>query len=165
VLKLKLVALQHHALMFAILFAALALDLTSKAWAHAALEPHNRQNFIPHLLNFILVSNTGLAFSMVNENGLLAKIISSAVFLALFYFYCRRYLFKTLPHPALEQLGVSIIIGAAAGNLLERFIYGHVTDFLEFAFITFPIFNLADVMIDIGVGLVFISMYCSKKQK
>lgn len=161
-LKLRLAKL--HGLMASVALAAFLLDQISKNWAHAVLEPHTRQVFIPHLINFILVSNTGLAFSMANENGLLAKIISSVVFVLLLYFYCRRYVFEKLTHPWLEQLGVSIIIGAAAGNLLERFMYGQVTDFLEFAFVTFPVFNCADVLIDVGVGLVFIAMYCFKKQ-
>jgi signal peptidase II len=168
--------------MFAAMFLALAVDLSSKAGAHAYLLPQIRQEFIPHLLNLILVSNTGLAFSMVNDNGVLAKFIAAFVFILLLYFYCRRYIFAIVSDksesdqrntmfltarmpPVLEQLGVSIIIGAAAGNLFERFIYGHVTDFLEFAFITFPVFNLADILIDVGVGLVLISIWQRNKNQ
>jgi signal peptidase II len=59
----------------------------------------------------------------------------------------------------LEQYGLAIVIGAALGNLLDRYLYGRVTDFLEFAFVSFPVFNLADVMIDIGIGLIILSTF------
>lgn len=155
--------LPKHFLMLVVSLLALLVDIFTKYCAHAYLETHVRHVFIPHLLNFILVSNRGLAFSVVHDNGMLAKILSSGVFCLLLYLYCRRYLLDKAEHEYFEQLGMSIIIGAAAGNLLERFIYGRVTDFLEFAFITFPVFNLADVLIDVGIGLIFISVYQSKK--
>ncbi len=155
--------LKHHALMFSIFLCAFTLDLITKSWANASLQPHVRSAFIPQLLNFVLVNNSGLAFSMVNENGFLAKAIATAVFVILLYFYIDRYVLKEGAHPLLEKLGVATILGAAAGNLLERFVSGHVTDFLEFAFVSFPVFNLADVLIDVGVGLVFISIFRTQK--
>jgi signal peptidase II len=154
---------KHQILMFTALLCAFVLDQVSKLWANATLEPHIRHVLLPHLLNLILVKNTGLAFSIVNDNGMLAKLIASAVFIALIIYYSRRYFFKDIQHPLLEQIGVSIIIGAAAGNLIERFMFGHVTDFIEFAFINFPVFNIADILIDVGVGLVFVSIYLSTR--
>jgi signal peptidase II len=154
---------KHQILMFAALLCALILDLASKSWANSTLDPHVRHVFIPQLLNLLLVNNTGLAFSMVHDNGLLAKLISSAVFALLLFYYVRRYFFTKTQYPLLERVGVSIIIGAAAGNLIERFLFGHVTDFIEFAFVSFPVFNIADALIDVGVGLVFISVYLSAR--
>ncbi len=154
---------QRLALMSVSALATLLLDLLSKAWANTALEPSVRQTFVPSLLNFVLVKNTGLAFSMANQSGLLAKLLSGFVFIALLYYYGRRYIFAKESEPFLQQLGLSIIIGAAAGNLFERLLYGHVTDFLEFAFVSFPVFNVADVLIDTGIGLMLISMFRTKK--
>lgn len=57
----------------------------------------------------------------------------------------------------LELIGLSCIIGGSLGNLTDRFTQGHVTDFLEFAFFSFPVFNVADTFINIGLGLVLIS--------
>jgi lipoprotein signal peptidase len=53
-------------------------------------------------------------------------------------------------------IGLSCIIGGSLGNLTDRFSQGHVTDFLEFAFFSFPVFNVADTFINIGLGLVLI---------
>jgi len=53
---------------------------------------------------------------------------------------------------------MAMVIGAALGNLVDRYIYGRVTDFLEFEFVSFPVFNVADVLIDIGLVLAIISM-------
>ena len=58
----------------------------------------------------------------------------------------------------LERTGIGFIFGGALGNLLDRFMKGSVTDFLDFAFMTFPVFNVADAMIDVGIGLILISM-------
>jgi signal peptidase II len=101
---------------------------------------------------------------MLQEYSWLAQISSSVVFIVLLWVYARRYLVSASPLTSgLEQFGMSIIIGSALGNLSERFVYGHVTDFLEFAFIKFPVFNLADVLIDTGVALILISVYCLRK--
>ncbi len=142
---------------------AFSLDYLSKLWAHAALEPGMRHTFIPGLLNLVLVDNTGLAFSLVNKNELLARFLSSTVFIGLICFYIARHWRPNSIFSWLEEIGLSIIIGAAAGNLLERFLCGRVTDFIEFAFINFPVFNVADALIDTGVGLLLISMYFGKK--
>jgi signal peptidase II len=52
--------------------------------------------------------------------------------------------------------GVGFLIGGAAGNLWDRIIFSHVIDFLDFVFINFPVFNLSDVSVDIGIGLIII---------
>lgn len=167
----------------------LLLDLGSKYWAHNYLPPGERQVLIPGFINLTLVSNTGFAFSLGQGQPLIAQVISLCVFLLLLLFYIGRYLYltpvdsarldqvaKTLHSPAhsspllrcvetpwLEQLGMSIILGSAAGNLVERLCYGKVTDFFEFAFINFPVFNAADALIDAGIVLVLISAYRCKK--
>ncbi len=49
-----------------------------------------------------------------------------------------------------------LLAAGAMGNLYDRFVYGSVTDYLEFLFMRFPIFNLADVMVDVGALLMVI---------
>jgi len=51
------------------------------------------------------------------------------------------------------------ILGGAIGNLIDRFNHGQVTDFIEFAFISFPVFNVADALIDVGIVLLFFSIW------
>jgi signal peptidase II len=63
------------------------------------------------------------------------------------------------PPNKLERCGVGIIVGGALGNLLDRLMHGEVTDFLEFGFIDFPVFNVADALIDVGAALVIIGSF------
>jgi signal peptidase II len=134
---------------------SLALDLVSKNWARHALVVGDSQPFLPSLIRFSLVTNTGAAFSVGSGNGLVVLIMATVVFLLLIYWYLRR--LKRGFESRLEQYGLAIVIGAAFGNLLDRYLYGCVTDFLEFTFIKFPVFNFADIMIDVGIGLIILS--------
>ena len=153
----------RHVWMLSVILSCLFLDLGSKYWVCGHLECGERQVFIPGLLNLLLTSNTGFAFSIGQGHLLITKGITIAVFLVLLIAYSRRYWWRQTGLSRLETLGMSIIIGSALGNLLERLYYGKVTDFLEFAFINFPVFNIADVLIDTGIGLILISMYCCRK--
>jgi len=94
---------------------------------------------------------------------MLAQSIAAAVYVILVIVYWQRYFSSRIPRVWLEQLGMSIVLGAALGNLLERLCCGRVTDFFEFTFIHFPVFNGADVLIDVGIGLILISAYFYKK--
>jgi len=113
------------------------------------------QPFLPPFIKFSLVTNTGAAFSFGSDNGLMVLIIASLVFLLLIFWYHRR--LKRGFESRLEQYGLAIVIGAAFGNLLDRYFYGRVTDFLELTFVKFPVFNFADVMIDVGIALIIFS--------
>jgi len=58
-----------------------------------------------------------------------------------------------------EQMGYGLILGGALGNGIDRFLAGHVVDFLDFRLIQFPIFNLADVSINLGILCLLISSF------
>jgi signal peptidase II len=137
------------------LFFSFALDVLSKNWASHYLRPGESQTLFPPLLQFSLVTNTGVAFSVGHDHGVLVSIITTVVFLALLFWYWRQ--LKRGFESHLEHYGLAIVIGGALGNLLERYMHGHVTDFLEFTFVKFPVFNLADVMIDVGIGLIVLA--------
>jgi len=134
---------------------SLALDLVSKIWARHALRVAESQPFLPPFIRFSLVTNTGAAFSVGSDNGSMVLIMATAVFVLLIFWYHRR--LKRGFESRLEQYGLAIVIGAALGNLIDRYLYGRVTDFLEFTFIKFPVFNFADIMIDVGIGLIILS--------
>ncbi len=151
---------RNHKFHFVSLFAAIIsflLDLASKNWALSTLKIGESQPFFAPLLRFSLVSNKGAAFSLGNDHSLLVLVTATCILIALIVWFLWR--IKRGFGSPLEELGLSIIIGAAAGNLLNRYQYGFVVDFLEFTFIRFPVFNVADALIDVGVGLVFISIF------
>ncbi len=134
----------------------LTADYLSKSWARATLEVGQSQQFIPGLLNFTLTSNTGAAFSLGAGNGGFMFMLAMLMTGLITAWIIKRELSND-PPTNLERIGLGCILGGAIGNLVDRFFLGRVTDFLEFAFMTFPVFNVADSLIDIGIGLMVIA--------
>ncbi|HEY9716007.1 MAG TPA: signal peptidase II [Trichormus sp.] len=138
------------------------LDLITKNWARGSLIEATRQPFIPGFLQFVLTTNTGAAFSLGRGNTLLMGSLASAMTLALIVWAIKREL-KDSHVPMLERAGFGCWIGGALGNLFDRFTRGRVTDFLDFTFINFPVFNAADVLIDVGIGLLILSAFFTQQ--
>jgi len=110
---------------------------------------------------FYKVQNTGAAFSILNNNNIWLAIFALCV-CALIVVYIVKNL-KTLSK--LELHAYAFLLSGIASNMLERFVDGHVTDYIKLNFINFPIFNLADVFINVGVALILISLFTGKKTK
>ena len=95
------------------------------------------------------VKNTGAAFSML-QNQTLFLTIMSLVGLAAIVLYFR---YRPSDHPLL-RIALALQLGGAVGNLIDRALYGHVTDFLKIP--NWPVFNVADSAISVGVATVVI---------
>jgi signal peptidase II len=141
-------------------FIVILLDFATKKLAHIYLLPQASESFIPGILNLTLTSNTGAAFSVGQHNGMLMTGIAFVITMSLIYwtFAVNRHF-----NSSFEIFGLAFLIGGACGNLMERLARGKVTDFLDFAFISFPVFNLADVCIDIGIALIIIARIRSSR--
>lgn len=134
----------------------IALDVLAKWWAVTALQMGETQPFLPGLLQLTLTKNTGVAFGLGRAlPSFVPALVSIAVVSVLGYVVFRRES-KGEHLSLLEQLGFGMIIGGALGNIGDRLLHGMVTDFLEFSFIQFPVFNVADALIDVGIGLLII---------
>lgn len=106
------------------------------------------------VFHFTYVINTGAAFSFFRGHVEILRWISLIVSLILIIF-----IWYTPRLSLLEQLGYGFILSGAIGNGIDRFLFGYVVDFLDFRLINFPIFNLADVAINIGVILLLIASF------
>ena len=106
------------------------------------------------VFHFTYVINTGAAFSFFRGQVEILRWISLIVSLLLIAF-----VWFTPRLTLLEQLGYGFILSGAIGNGIDRFLFGYVVDFLDFRLINFPIFNLADVFINIGVLLLLIASF------
>lgn len=127
------------------IFASLVLDLSSKLLLqHYLSEPIN---IIGSFLQFKLAFNEGIAFSLPLK-GVLNITVSSALIIGLIRYYYKNYHSKS----KFYDLAFGLLIGGALGNLRERITVGLVTDFIKVS--SFPIFNLADSFIFIGVCLI-----------
>ena len=124
-----------------------AVDQLTKLWALQHLTGRGVQPLLPGLLQQQLVFNTGAAFSMLTGNTLLLGLVSAAVAVGL-----ALWIQTAGPLRQLQMLGLGLLLGGAIGNGIDRFRLGQVVDFLELVPIQFPIFNGADVAINLAVA-------------
>lgn len=117
--------------------------------------------FIPGFASFHYLQNTGAAFSIFSNATWLLTILSVVLVIAMFYV-----LYKTKDYKSrLLRLALLFIIGGAIGNMIDRIFLGFVRDMIEFTFVKFAVFNVADSFVCIGAVLlgVFLLFYWDKK--
>jgi signal peptidase II len=132
------------------------LDALAKQWALGALQMGVTKPFIPGILQFTLTTNTGGAFGIGHDAKELMKVLPIVICGAIIFWIWKREV-RNEPLSMIEQLGFGMLLGGALGNITDRFLRDTVTDFLEFTFMQFPVFNVADALIDIGIGLLIIA--------
>lgn len=106
---------------------------------------------IPHIINFVYVKNTGAAFSMFSDKTAVLGVISVLFCVAVLMFWY----FKK-PQHSLLKLSLMLLLAGALGNAIDRVFRGYVVDFIETAFIKFPVFNIADISITFGTVLLMV---------
>ena len=127
-------------------FFIILADQTSKFSVLNKLGFENSKNIIPNLLNFTLVKNKGAAFSLFSNSTFFLTIISILV-----SFLLITIILKKPPISYWNSIGIAYLLGGTVGNGIDRLFKGYVLDFLELVPINFPIFNLADVSINIAM--------------
>jgi signal peptidase II len=147
--------------MFLIFAAALvALDQFTKVWA-ASTFPLNGPSVPLGLgFHFTYTRNIGAAFGILQHGEtttLLLGILSAVVTVALTVYLWRRG--RTLSRVQLSAF--TLILAGAAGNMIDRFAFGYVRDFIHFYLpnFNFPVFNVADSCVVIGAGLLILSSF------
>lgn len=112
------------------------------------------------LVRFVLVHNTGAAWGLFGDSTTELAILSVIVCaIILFYFIIHA------PKANVgETLGLAIVIAGGIGNAIDRFTLGYVVDFIEFGFISFPVFNVADIGVTCGFVIFLISMLLANKE-
>jgi signal peptidase II len=123
-----------------------SLDWGTKHFACENMQLGDSVELWRNVFHFTYAVNTGAAFSLFKNSVDVLKWISLLVSLvlasiAIWNSNLNRY----------EQLGYGSILGGAIGNGIDRFTKGYVVDFLDFRLIRFPIFNFADVAINLGL--------------
>ncbi len=112
---------------------------------------------VPYIIQLTLVKNYGVAWSMLNNKISFIIIISILAIGYLFYTLTKYKQYKYL------NIGLCLMIGGAVGNLIDRVVRGYVVDYFDLIFIDFPIFNLADCFLVIGVMIMFITIFRMEK--
>lgn len=142
------------------------IDQVTKAWATRVLRFGGDRPVIDGFLNFAYAQNTGVAFSMLDDNGDTGRWgLSAVAFVAaalVLYFFWRT------PRTDDRILGALVLLLAGiVGNVVDRMRLGFVVDFIDVQFGSwhYPTFNIADAAICIGAGLLILDMLLSKKKQ
>ena len=117
------------------------------------------RNIIPNLLNFTLVKNKGAAFSLFSNSTNLLTITSILASILLITIILRY-----TPRSYWNLTGLSYLLGGTIGNGIDRIFRGYVLDFFELIPIDFPIFNVADISINIAIICFIIDLISPKDQ-
>lgn len=131
----------------------LCIDQISKLLVVNLLTKTDSITIIKNFFYLTYINNDGAAFSILVGKRILLILIAVLVIVMLI-----RYIKKNNIQNKLELVSISLIIGGSLGNLMDRVIRGYVIDFLDFKIFNynFPIFNLADTFIVIGVFLLLL---------
>lgn len=130
--------------LFLILF---VIDFISKLLADSLLVFGEKIILIKNIVSLEKVYNTGAAFGIFSNMSLILMLISTLVSLIIIYCLFSEKFKKTI----LEYISLVFILSGAFGNIFDRIYYKHVIDFISLEFINFPVFNFADICINIGV--------------
>ena len=122
------------------------VDQVSKGVASSVLQDGHTLPLLPHLISLQLVHNTGAAFSVLRGSTALLGLLSLGVGIGLILWIWRQ---RVLPF--WQALASAALLGCTLGNGLDRWRLGYVVDFLALEPIDFPIFNGADVAINLAV--------------
>ncbi|WP_081752639.1 signal peptidase II [Kallotenue papyrolyticum] len=151
-------------LMIPLIIAAVVLliDQISKAWVlRTWATPYSGEiPIIPGLLALTYVQNTGVAFGLftgMSELFIVTSLIIVALAIGLYL--------RHGPQPAWVGLCLGLIVGGALGNVIDRLRFGYVVDFIKTFDGRFPVFNVADSCVVIGVTLLALGLHLQERQQ
>lgn len=126
------------------------IDHGTKFWALESLKPIHNMTLIEGFMDLTFVENRGMAFGMFSGQRWLILLLTGVISIGLIWFYL------SLPkkreyRPVRASL--ILILAGAIGNIIDRLFRGYVVDFFEFTFFEWPVFNVADIYVVVGVIL------------
>ena len=139
-------------MIYAILAVLLVLaDQAVKFAVRANIELGESVPFIPYVMDLTYVQNTGAAFSILRQHTWLLTLTSLVVVLVMCWLIVKGF-FKN----ALGRWAAVLVLAGGMGNLIDRAMFGFVTDMFQTVFMDFAIFNVADCCITVGAALLFL---------
>jgi signal peptidase II len=140
--------------------AIVVLDQLTKALVRATVPLHSSVTVVPGFMDLTHVRNTGAAFGILNAVDFPFKTVVIAIVATAALVLVGWYAAGLARHQIVARCGLALIIGGAAGNLLDRIVAGSVVDFVDVYWRThhFWAFNVADSAITIGVAVMILDM-------
>lgn len=136
----------------------LVLDLTLKHYAQSAWALGNQVIVIPNFFTLTYIENSGAAWSMLEGQRGFFIILGIAAGIAMIYYFIKEK--KTM-----VIIGLALMIVGNLGNLYDRIAFSYVRDMLSFNIFgyAFPVFNLADTYLTLGVGLIILDIILEER--
>lgn len=145
-------------LILSILF--VIVDQVVKMWIVNNFSLHEGMEFIKGIVSILYVRNTGAAWGMFEGKMFFFYLITAVAVGTLLYL-----MFKEKGKSKLLLTAYSLILAGAVGNFIDRIRLGYVVDMFKFEFIDFPIFNVADICLTIGVIFLFYYVIFKEQSK
>lgn len=145
-------------MIYAVIIAAvIVLDRIVKALVKSGFEPGDTVAVLGDFFHITYVQNRGVAFSMLYGHQTVIIIMTAALLAAVLVFLIG----FNKKFPAVFNTGLALVCGGGLSNIVDRTLYGYVVDMLDFG--SFPVFNVADICICVGCGLML--LYALKSMK
>ncbi|HFU4000047.1 TPA: signal peptidase II [Streptococcus suis] len=129
----------------------IVLDQLVKAWTVANIALDTVEPFLPGFMSLAYLRNYGAAWSILQNQQWFFTIITIAAVTGLIWYYI-----KQIQGNIWTLFSLSLMIAGALGNFIDRIRLGYVVDMFHLDFISFPVFNVADICLSVGVGILFI---------
>ncbi len=110
------------------------------------------------ILRFTFIKNPGMAFGIQIGNRMFFTIFASIASIVILI-----YLFRLKPEHHWTRFALASILGGAVGNLIDRIVYKEVIDFIDLRFIRWPVFNVADIAVTIGMVILIVFVIFDNK--
>lgn len=127
------------------------LDQAVKYWASTDLQAMGSIPLWKGVFHLTYCENTGAAFSMFTGQRWMLLAVTLILLAGLLWV-----LYKGWMQNAFGRLSLQLIIGGAIGNMIDRILMGYVVDMFDFCLIDFPVFNVADIFLCVGVGMMML---------
>jgi signal peptidase II len=156
----RLEPVERRRLEFWLPILVVAIDQLTKGLVRATLPLHASVTVVPGFVDFTHVRNTGAAFGILNTADFPFKTVVIAVIATAALIGVGMYAASLAHHQFVARIGLALIIGGAAGNLLDRIVVGSVVDFVDVYWRTYHFwaFNVADSAISVGVGIMMLDL-------
>ena len=135
----------------------LLIDRVTKWMALIFLKDYAPIEIFPSVFRLNFAANRGVAFGLFSSFGYIQVYL--AIILAIVFVY----LLWKYDFLKIEKVAISMVLAGSLGNAMDRIFYGFVVDMLEITFFTFPVFNVADICIVLGIFILMIQLIFSKR--
>lgn len=140
-------------LAFIVAFLVTIIDQFVKKWTTNSLQLHESRDGIQGVFDFYYIRNEGAGWGILQGQMWFFYIVTLIILAYLVYI-----IYKHRQSNVLQKVTYGLLLGGALGNFIDRILLGYVVDMFRLLFINFPIFNIADMALSLGIFLLIIQV-------